>query len=371
MKKNLLLLAVLALGFSQLKAEDKITIDEFTAVAAGETVEVNVNLENPDRAYGGLQFDLYLPEGVNIATTPSNALWCKASTRLKYEDDFGDTQTLTNEVTQQADGSYRFLVYNMAGKSISGSTGPVFTIRIQATDAVSTTGNQVKIKNQVLSTVDAVQYTPADKEDYPCTLTINAKIGKGGYGTFSWPVALDFSGSGIEVYVGTDYANGWLQLEPLTDGKVPANTGVLLKGEANATVNPQTTTESVATPAQNQLLNTAAETVTSDGSIYALATKTAGTGLYRVNDGVVVPKYKAYLQLPQTDAREAVFFGDGDSEATGISLKAPSDSPMGEREVWYDLQGRKINVNVNVNVNDNGQLAKGIYIINGKKTVVK
>ena len=52
-------------------------------------------------------------------------------------------------------------------------------------------------------------------------------------------------------------------------------------------------------------------------------------------------------------------------EATGISL-TPDPSPKGEGSV-YDLQGRQI---VNGKLS-NGQLPKGVYIVNGKKVVIK
>ena len=52
-------------------------------------------------------------------------------------------------------------------------------------------------------------------------------------------------------------------------------------------------------------------------------------------------------------------------EATGISL-TPAPSLKGEGSV-YDLQGRQI---VNGKLS-NGQLPKGVYIVNGKKVVIK
>jgi len=51
---------------------------------------------------------------------------------------------------------------------------------------------------------------------------------------------------------------------------------------------------------------------------------------------------------------------DFPAEVTGIESLTPD--PSQEKGVWYDLQGRKM---------VNGKLPKGVYIMNGKKHVVK
>lgn len=54
------------------------------------------------------------------------------------------------------------------------------------------------------------------------------------------------------------------------------------------------------------------------------------------------------------------FYMDFPAEVTGIESLTPD--PSQEKGVWYDLQGRKM---------VNGKLPKGVYIMNGKKHVVK
>ena len=65
-------------------------------------------------------------------------------------------------------------------------------------------------------------------------------------------------------------------------------------------------------------------------------------------------------------------------ETTGIKTMHNEEcimhnAPLGNsRNSWYyDLQGRKVKVNVNVNVNGNSPLKPGIYIVNGRKVVVR
>lgn len=186
-------------------------------------------------------------------------------------------------------------------------------------------------------------------------------IGTGGYSSFSWDGALDFSGTGVEVYVATSYVKGILQLEKVADGKIPAETGVILKGNEGDKIYPQTISKSVSLTTDNKLLNTAKATFTvpSENSYYALATLNGKTALYKIRSGVTIPLNKAYLCVESQQAPAAIFFGDIDGGTTGLNeISVNADS---QHEAVYDLQGRRMK----------GNLAKGIYIKNGKKFIVK
>ena len=186
-------------------------------------------------------------------------------------------------------------------------------------------------------------------------------IGTGGYSSFSWDGALDFSGTEVEVYVATSYVKGILQLEKVADGKIPAETGVILKGNEGDKIYPQTISESVSLTATNILLNTAKATfdVPSTDSYYALATLNGKTALYKIQSGVTIPLYKAYLSVMSQQAPAAIFFGDIDGTTTGLGMVSTlADGQDGD---VYDLQGRRMK----------GNLAKGIYIKNDKKFIVK
>ena len=60
------------------------------------------------------------------------------------------------------------------------------------------------------------------------------------------------------------------------------------------------------------------------------------------------------------------------AEATGISSLSPNSSPIGweDQQGVYDLQGRRVPVDFQFS-NFNSQLNKGLYIINGKKVLIK
>lgn len=179
-------------------------------------------------------------------------------------------------------------------------------------------------------------------------------IGAAKYATFSNNRATDFSETDITVY--TAKVNGnYVTLTKVEDGIVPANTGVVLFSETADTYEvPFTTTEN--TLDDNDLLVSDGK-VKGDGStIFALANKSQGVGFYRVKDEVAVPADTPYLTI-EAAARE--FFGFG-SETTSIngalSIKngASVDAPV------YNLNGQRIL-----------KPAKGLYIVNGKKAVIK
>ena len=89
---------------------------------------------------------------------------------------------------------------------------------------------------------------------------------------------------------------------------------------------------------------------------YVIGIKDGVSSLYKVNSTVSLKPFRAYFTIPGvSSARIAIGFDD---ETTGIKNLTPALSE-GEGAV-YDLQGRRV-----------AQPTKGLYIVNGKKVVVK
>ncbi len=133
---------------------------------------------------------------------------------------------------------------------------------------------------------------------------------------------------------------------------IPAGTGILVKAPAGNCDFVVTSEEGTAL-AKNDLKAATIEE-TSDGAKYFALTKIGDkVGFALVENGVVIPAGKAYLEVTKSTA--AKFFGL-DGEATGInSVKtAKADG------AYYTLEGVKTTKPV-----------KGLYIHNGKKIVVK
>ena len=338
-------------------ADNGFSIDEFT-IEANKEVTVQIKMNN-DVTFSGFQFDLEIPEGVSITKNSQDKYNVVATNRLKVYDDFEETWTPTHTVvcTQQSSGAYRVMVYSSTSANITGSTGTaVLRMQLAASDQVATGTFTPKFTNIVMSQADETQYKPEDCS-YTCNVTLSTRVTTLGYASFSWPKAIDFSGSGLTAYIAKDCTGSSLKLVPVT--KVPANTGLILKGIAGSdnTYQLQTTEEETDDVSENILSSNTEDIyeVASD-DIYVLSNLNDGQpGFYRAEQGIHVGQYKSYLQYSSSQSIELYF---DEEETTGISII--SNSQPTADDMYYDLQGRRVS-----------HPTTGVYILNGKKIIVK
>ena len=169
--------------------------------------------------------------------------------------------------------------------------------------------------------------------------------------TYVTTKALDFSSvAGLKAYAATAASASSVTLTEV--GAVPAGTPLVLIGTAS-TEYTVPVAASASAPAANLL-------VAGDGT-----TTIGGTGKYdyvlssgvfhRANEGTVAVG-KAYLHLDSAPAARELTISFG--EATGISAIAKSQEPNANG--YYNLAGQRV-----------AQPTKGLYIVNGKKIVVK
>ena len=139
----------------------------------------------------------------------------------------------------------------------------------------------------------------------------------------------------------------------ITDRIVKSGEGVVLKNtwESSITMTP-TTDDSEVDYSDNSLVGTKI-TITNPGNAYVLNKGEGGIGFYKLKDTGTIGANKAYL-TSTASAREFIGF----EEATG--LKAIDDGQWTIDNVVYDLQGRRVQ-----------NPTKGLYIVNGKKVVIK
>lgn len=134
---------------------------------------------------------------------------------------------------------------------------------------------------------------------------------------------------------------------------IPAGTAVVLNAEAGD-YTLEVADEAGTKPANNDL-NPATADITADGTQYCLTQNEEGkVGFAKVQAGVNIPAGKAYLVVNNTAA--ANFFAlDGSTTAIkNVEAAQTADN------AYYTLQGVKVE-----------HPAKGIYIKNGKKVVIK
>ncbi len=153
------------------------------------------------------------------------------------------------------------------------------------------------------------------------------------------------------VYYATDDGDGTATAHNVT--AVPASTPMLVKGDANTIYHFSTTSDDVTAIASNAFIAGSNANVASNPSANVYNYILNGDTWYAANDKYVATN-KAYLQLSrQAHARVLKF---ADDEATGIN--AIEKNLVSES--YFDLQGRRV-----------AQPTKGLYIVNGKKVVMK
>ncbi|MBQ9204034.1 MAG: InlB B-repeat-containing protein [Prevotella sp.] len=191
---------------------------------------------------------------------------------------------------------------------------------------------------------------------------IDVTITDAKYATFSDNTARDFSGSGITVY--TAKADGTkVELEEVTDGIVPANTGVVLyAASATTTSIPAIATDKTSLADNEMVANVAAATVKYDGEgdkkNFILAKEDAGVGFYAATAvGATLAANRAYLSTTSVPASGVRFLGFDDDETT--SIRSVENGQLTNDNV-FNLAGQRV-----------AHPVKGLYIVNGKKVVVK
>ncbi len=170
---------------------------------------------------------------------------------------------------------------------------------------------------------------------------------------------------GVEAYIATEYDDEWLYMNEIKE-TIPARTAVILKAsKGNYTF---IYSENDVEQLDNNILQGTLweQTITKDAenySYYVLANKDNAIGMYNPVNGTNEGEFrnnanKAYLQISSTNITSFAFFGFRDDEgATAIDEVNDEDENI---KAIYDLTGRKIETP-----------NKGIYIINGKKLLVK
>lgn len=175
------------------------------------------------------------------------------------------------------------------------------------------------------------------------------------YTTFASTSAIKFNDTEVTVCI-AKVEDGVVKATPIRGNIVPANTGVILYAETPAEYTGVVTTSDIVV-SDNELVAAIADTKVyyknNNKFNYILQ-----SGEFKKATGALLKAGKAYLNTTYdvaatTGARELKIVFDG--ETTGIkAIETVNDKSV------YDLQGRRV-----------AAPTKGLYIINGKKAIVK
>lgn len=174
-----------------------------------------------------------------------------------------------------------------------------------------------------------------------------------GYATFS--NSSDVQITGAEVYTAKlNDTQDKLMMTKVEDGIVPANTGVILKGNGEFTV---TYTTSAAT-LDSDLKPTTASTV-GNRLIYVLSNGDDGVCFYKLQEGVATGIGKAYIERNTSSGAKPMTFCFAGDITSADEVVAEKDADAAGKEEMYNLAGQRI------------AKAKGIVVTKGRRFFVK
>ena len=219
--------------------------------------------------------------------------------------------------------------------TVVNPTSDPFTLT-EATDIYTSTGG----------TSTYFDYVIIRKTAVPATITA------AGWSTLYTDYALDFSGvDGLTAYTAT--CDG--SKVTLTEVEnVPAGTGVVLKGAAN-TYNIPVIASSATAKGDLKGSTTEAKAYDTANNYYYLALNGEEAQFKKLAEGGSIAAGKAYLQLSIGGAPSLNIDLGG---TTGINAVQGSEFTVNGE--YYNLAGQRVT-----------QPTKGLYIVNGKKVVVK
>jgi hypothetical protein len=177
---------------------------------------------------------------------------------------------------------------------------------------------------------------------------------------FCYDRALDFSTTDVKAYK-AKVEGGVVKLTKVSDGIVPANTGVILAADENSYEIPVATTDATTNFSDNGMVGVTQRTQvlwnpSADVYNYILQSgefKKASNGYLKPNRAYLSTSYN----VSATSAREYLEISFEDDDVTGVENVNRSTITNNQ---FYDLQGRKVE-----------QPQKGMYIVNGKKVIIK
>ena len=296
--------------------------------------------------YTDLSSVITIPSGFN-----ANALSFKGTYPIrdsKYAQDgvlkFNTTVPGTVTVYFSNTGSNnnnRFVTVTNANETQTGTVEAVGTT--QKNESFDVIAGEVQIGG-----TGSLRYMKIEFIEKAAPTSVPVTIAACGYGTLVSEQALDFESNnyGVTAYIATGMSNGKVQTQEVT--KVPANTGIILKGTEGTFEIP--------------VLSGDADDVSDNkmmGSATTATTLTANQGYILYTDGKFhpcnageLPAGKAYLNIEASSSKVL----DIDFEDPTAISAVESEQQTG---AVYTLPG--------VRVSNAAQ--KGVYIVNGKKVV--
>lgn len=205
----------------------------------------------------------------------------------------------------------------------------------------------------------AITYNGASYTGYCTTVPpVSVTVTSANYATYVSDFDLDFTGKGIKAYIAK--ADGTTGVSFTQVEKVPANTGVLLYKDGGTTEEIPVLSGAAEDVTGNVFIRGAGAAVASvEGDLhnYILNNVDGVVGFYKAN-GQTVGTNRAYIQIDGSTLVKGFIALPGSDEETGIETMRDGENE--KMSAIFDLSGRRV-----------AKPTRGLYIVNGKKVLVK
>ena len=289
--------------------------ENLTGITSYEDSYTQIRMSNGKVGYYGSQ--------TAFVTLPAGTYTLTASTRS------GETKFYIGSVGEGTE----ILTMSSSGTVVNPTSDP-FTLT-EATDIYTSIGG----------TSTYFDYVIIRKTAVPATITA------AGWSTLYTDYALDFSETGLTAYTATCDGS---KVTLTKVENVPAGTGVVLKGDAY-TYNIPVIASSATAKGDLKGSTTEAKAYDTANNYYYLALNGEEAQFKKLAEGGSIKAGKAYLQLSIGGAPSLNIDLGG---TTGINAVQGSEFTVNGE--YYNLAGQRV-----------AQPTKGLYIVNGKKVVVK
>ena len=206
---------------------------------------------------------------------------------------------------------------------------------------------------------DIYKFIPISYAGYCTSAKVSVTVTSANYATYVSDFDLDFTDKGIKAYIAKADGTTGVTFEQVK--KVPANTGVLLYKDGGTTEeipvlsgDADDVTGNVFKP------GTGAAVASEDGTLrnYILNQRDGVAGFYKANNQMVATN-RAYIQIDEKRTPVKGFIAlPGSDEETGIETMRDGENE--KMSAIFDLSGRRV-----------AKPTRGLYIVNGKKVIVK
>jgi hypothetical protein len=134
-----------------LSTDDQIVVGEVSA-SKGKTTTLAIELNNKTTTLSAYQFDLKLPAGFTLSKNDKGKF--QVSKTNRYED---ESQTLNVSAVEGSSNTYRFICFSLSNSVIEGTSGAILNAIIDAASTVEPGSYEGQISNIVFTKADGTQ----------------------------------------------------------------------------------------------------------------------------------------------------------------------------------------------------------------------